>query len=147
MRSVRIFVLGLVGLVAAFLIPPIQSYVLSVMAISPLGLIVIGQFWLPRAKRVIQVWFNPVILKFDEELISPEPGTPFGRLSGKNLTYSFFRQWHEFEIVTHRFWLLAAIGLSSLAAVWLVSLINASLTLAFSYYYISLPGHLSFRSQ
>jgi hypothetical protein len=137
MRSVRIFVLGVVGLVAAFLIPAIQGYVLSVMAISPLGLLVIGQFWLPRSKRVIQVWFNPVILELDGELISPEPGTPFGRLSGKNLTYSLFKQRHEFEIVTHRFWLLAAIGLGSLAAVWLVSLINASLFLGFGYFYIS----------
>ncbi len=137
MESVGIFVLGVVGLVAAFLIPPIQGYVLSVMAISPLALLVIGQFWLPRSKRDIQVWFNPIIFELDGELISPEPGIPFGRLSGKDLTYGLFKQWHEFEIVTYRFWLLAAIGLSSLAAVWLVSLIKPSLTLAFGYYYIS----------
>ena len=137
MRSVRIFVLGVLGLVAAFLIPAIQSYLLSVMATTPLVLLAVGQFWLPRSKRIIQVWFNPIILEPEGELISPEPGTPFGRLSGKNLTYSLFKQWHEFEIVTHRFWLLTAIGLSSLAAVWLVSLIKASLFLGFSYYYIA----------
>ena len=137
MRSVRIFVLGIVGLVAAFLIPAIQGYLLSVMAISPLVLLAVGQFWLPRSKRVIQVWFYPIILELDGELISLEPGTPSGRLSGKNLTYSLFKQWHEFEIVTHRFWLLAGIGLSSLAAVWLVSLIKESLFLGFGYYYVS----------
>jgi hypothetical protein len=137
MRSVRIFVLGVVGLVAAFLIPAIQSYLLSVMAVTPLVLLAVGQFWLPRSKRIIQVWFNPVILELDGELFSSEPGTPLGRLSGKNLKYSFFKQWHEFEIVTHRFWLLAAIGLTSLAAVWLVSLIKASLFLGFSYYYVA----------
>ena len=137
MRSVRIFVLGVVGLVAAFLIPAIQGYLLSVMAITPLVLLVAGQFWLPRSKRDIQVWFNPIIVEFDGEVFSPEPGTPLGRLSGKNLTYSLFKQWHEFEIVTHRFWLLAAIGLSSLAAVWLVTLIKADLFLGFGYFYVS----------
>ncbi len=137
MRSVRVFVLGVVGLVAAFLIPAVQGYLLSAMAISPLVLLVVGQFWLPYSKRIIQVWFNPIVLELDAELISPEPGTPFGRLNGKNLTYSLFKQWHEFEIVTHRFWLLAGIGLSSLAAVWLISLIKESLSLGFGYYYVS----------
>jgi hypothetical protein len=107
------------------------------MAISPLVLLAVGQVWLPRSKRVIQVWFNPIILELDGERISPEPGTPFGRLSGNNLTYSLFKQWHEFEIVTHRFWLLAGIGLSSLTAVWLISLIKGSLFLGFGYYYVS----------
>jgi hypothetical protein len=137
MRSVRIFALGVVGLVAAFLIPAIQGYLLSVMAISPLVLLAVGQFWLPRSKRVIQVWFNPIIFELEGELFSLEPGTRVGRLSGKNLTYSLFKQWHEFEIVTHRFWLLAGIGLSSLAAVWLISLIKDSLFLGFGYFYVS----------
>jgi hypothetical protein len=137
MRSVRIFVLGVVGFVAAFLIPAIQGYLLSIMAISPLILLGVGQFWLPRSKRNIQVWFNPIIVEADGEVFSPELGTSLARLSGKNLTYSLFKQWHEFEIVTHRFWLLAAIGLSSLAAVWFVSLIKGSLFLGFGYYYVS----------
>lgn len=119
MRPVRIFALGIVGLVAAFLLPVVQNYLLFAMAITPLVLLVIGQFWLPRSKRTIQVWFNPIVIEYDGELISLEPGTPIGRLSGKDLAYSFFKQWHEFEIVTHRFFLLAGIGLISLGAVWL----------------------------
>ncbi|HEX5434702.1 MAG TPA: hypothetical protein VFY05_10730 [Candidatus Angelobacter sp.] len=119
MRSVRILVLGVLGLAAALLFPLVQSYLLFTLAAAPLALLAFGQFYLPRSKRTIQVWFPP-ILDDDGEFFDPEPGAPFLRLSGKYLTYSFFKQWHEFEIVTHRFWLLLAIGLISLIAIWLV---------------------------
>jgi hypothetical protein len=119
MRSVRILVLGVLGLAAALLFPLVQSYVLFTLAVAPLALLVFGQFYLPRSKRTIQVWFAPIV-DDDGELLTAEPGTPFLRLSGKDLTYSSFKQWHEFEIVTHRFWLLLAIGFISLIAVWLV---------------------------
>jgi len=137
MRSVKILVLGIAGLAAAFLIPAIQGYLLSVMAISPLILLVAGQFWLPRSKRIIQVWFNPIIFELDGELISAEPGTPLGRLSGRDLVYGFFKQWHEFEIVTHRYWLLAGIGLSSLAAVWFAMSVKDGLFAGIGYYYVT----------
>ncbi|HEY2499783.1 MAG TPA: hypothetical protein VGK24_22200 [Candidatus Angelobacter sp.] len=137
MRSVKIFALGIVGLAAAFLLPAIQSYLLLMMAISPLVLLVLGQFWLPRSKRIIQVWINPLVFEMDGEIISAEPGTPFGRLSGKDLAYSFFKQWHEFEIITHRHWLLAAVGFSSLAAVWLAWSVKDSLFAGISYFYMT----------
>jgi hypothetical protein len=116
MRSVKIFVLGIIGLAAAFLLPAVQNYVLTAMALCPLVLLLAGQFYLPRAKRTIQVWFNPIVIEYEGELISPVEGMPLARLSGKELTFSFFKQWHDFKIITHRFWLLAGIGLSSLAA-------------------------------
>jgi hypothetical protein len=104
----------MVGLILAFLIPTMYRYVLYAMAAGPLALLVLGQLILPRARRAIQVLFNPIVLELDGELISPEEGTPVGRLSGKVLNYSYFKQRHEFTIVTHRFWLLAAIGIVSL---------------------------------
>jgi len=136
MRPVRILALGIVGLAAALLLPVVQNYLLFAMAISPLLLLVIGQFWLPRSKRTIQVWFNPIVIEYEGELVSLEPGTPIGRLSGKALAYSFFKQWHEFEIVTHRFFLLAGIGLISLGAVWLAWRVKDSLFDGIGYFYL-----------
>src|SRR4051812_2393430 len=136
MRSVKVFALGIVGLAAAFLLPAFQSYLLFMMAISPLILLVLGQFWLPRSKRTIQVWFSPIIFEMDGELISAEPGTPPGRLSGKDMAYSFFKQWHEFEIITHRHWLLSAVGFSSLVAAWVAWSIKDSLFAGIGYFYV-----------
>jgi len=134
-RSVRIFALGVIGLCAAFLIQGVQSYVLAAMALCPLVLLVVGQFYLPRSKRTIHVWFNPIVIEYEGELISPEQGMPLGRLSGKDLFYGSFRQWHEFEIVTHRFILLSGIGLISLGAVWLTWKIKDSLFGGIGYFY------------
>jgi hypothetical protein len=121
MRTLKIFALGVLGLAAAFLLPFIQNYILFAMALTPLILLLVGQFYLPRSNRAIRVWFNPIVVELDGELVSVEPGTPVGRLSGRELAFSHFKQWHDFEIVTHRFWLLAGIGLLSLgaaSAVW-----------------------------
>jgi hypothetical protein len=134
-RSVRIFALGVIGLCAAFLIQGVQSYVLAAMALCPPVLLVVGQFYLPRSKRTIHVWFNPIVIEYEGELISPEQGMPLGRLSGKDLFYGSFRQWHEFEIVTHRFILLSGIGLISLGAVWLTWKIKDSLFGGIGYFY------------
>lgn len=119
LRSLRILALGMLGLAAALLFPIVQGYFLFTMALTPLVLLVLGQFFLPRSKRIIQVWFNATIPDDEDEPLTPEPGSPFLRLSGKDLPYSFFKQWHEFKIVTHRFWLLSAIGFMSLLMVWL----------------------------
>lgn len=120
LRSLRIFALGALGLAAALLLEEVQIYVLSAMALCPLALLVVGQFYLPRSQHAIQVWFNPIVIEFEGEQFSIDLGTPVGRLSGKELTYSSFKQWHEFAIVTHRHWLLAAIGLFSLGSFWFV---------------------------
>src|SRR5262249_18631911 len=69
-------------------------------------------------RRSIQVWFDPIALEINGEIIDLAPGTPCGRLSGKAIVYSFFKQSHDFEIVTHRFFLLAVIGLLSFGEVW-----------------------------
>ena len=122
MRPLKIFGLGIVGLAAAFLIPLILDYLVLAFAACPLALLVLGQIYLPRSKRSIQVWFNPILIESQGELFYlEEPGDPVGRLNGRELKYSFFKQWHEFEIVTHRFFLLGGIGLSALAALWLTS--------------------------
>jgi hypothetical protein len=135
MRSAKIFALGVIGLSAAFLIQVVQGYLLTFMALCPIVLLLFGQFYLPHAKRTIQVWFNPIVIEHEGELISPEPGTPFGRLSGKTLLYSFFKQWHEFEIITHRFFLLSVIGFISLGAAWLAWRIKNSLFGGVGYFY------------
>jgi hypothetical protein len=121
MRSLRIFAVGVIGLVLTFLFVAYGSYVVLGMALLPLVLLAVGQLLLLQRRRTIQVWFDPNALELDDELISIQPGTPCGRLSGKDLAYSFFRQSHDFEIVTHRFFLLAAIGLLSLAEAWFAS--------------------------
>jgi hypothetical protein len=135
MRSARIFALGVIGLSAAFLMQAVQTYVLGAMGLCPLVLLVFGQFYLPRSKRTIHVWFNPIIVENEGELISAEQGMPLGRLSGTDLFYSFFKQWHEFEIVTHKFFLLAGIGLISLGAVWLAWRIKDNLFGGVGYFY------------
>jgi len=39
---------------------PLQNYLLFAMAVSPLILLAVGQVFLPRSKRSIRVWFNPM---------------------------------------------------------------------------------------
>lgn len=119
MRPVGILVFAGIGLTLALLIPPAQKYILFAMACVPLALMVAGQLILPRSKRSISIWFNPIVIELDNEIRVPiDPGTPLGRLSGRDLVYSSFRQWHEFEIVAYRFWLLAVIGLLSFGSIW-----------------------------
>ena len=122
MRPVGILAVAGICLALALLIPPAQKYILFAMACVPLALLIAGQFVLPRSKRSVSVWFNPIVIELEDEMIVPiDPGTPLGRLSGRDLVYSAFRQWHDFEIVPYRFWLLAAIGLLSLGSVWIAS--------------------------
>ena len=122
MRPAGILAFAAIGLTLALLIPPTQRYILFAMAVVPLVLLIAGQLILPRSKRSISVWFNPILIELDHEIVVvPDPGTPVGRLSGRTLVYSAFRQWHDFEIVPHRFWLMAAIGLLSLGSIWVAS--------------------------
>ncbi len=137
MRSVGLFVLAAICLGTALLIPPLQSYLLSAMAISPLLLLAVGQVFLPRSKRSIRVWFNPIVIELGDEQVPLEPGFPLGSLSGRELVYSYFKQWHDFEIVTHRFWLLAGIGLLSLGAVWFSWQAQGSLFAGASFFYLA----------
>lgn len=134
LRTIRIFAFGALGLVVAFSFSFIESYLLIAIAATPLVLLIAGQFYLPRSQRSIQVWFNPVVI--DGEIISPEAGQPFARLNGKVISYSHFRKSHDFEIVTHRFWLLGLIGLFSLGSLWYVSLSWDVLFKGFAYFYL-----------
>jgi hypothetical protein len=136
MRSVRIIVLGIVGLTVALLFPAVQSYVLLAMAVLPFIFLVIGQLVLPRSRRIIRVWFNPIILEIDGEIFSLEPGVPMGRLSGRDLVYGYFKQWHEFTITTHRFLLLAAIGLISLVAAFFAWKVELDFFSGAGFYYL-----------
>ena len=135
MRSVGILVFGVVALALTVVVPPAQPYVLAAMAIIPLGLLAVGQVILPRSKRSIRVWFNPIFVELDDELIPLAQGTPLGRLSGRNLVYSYFRQWHDFEIVAHRLWLVAGIGLASLGGIWVSNWAGLSFVTGAGYYY------------
>jgi hypothetical protein len=118
MRQVGILVIAGICLALALLIPPAQKYILFAMACVPLALMIAGQFILPRSKRSVSVWFNPTVIDLEVPI---NPGTPLGRLSGRVLVFSAFKQWHDFEIVPYRFWLLAAIGLLSLGSIWISS--------------------------
>jgi hypothetical protein len=109
MRPLRIFAIGLVGLIFVFGIQIFFSYFLIAAALCPFLLLMVGQLYLPRSRRSIQVWLNPVVLTAQGELIPAEPGMPLGRLSGKEISYSYFKQRHDFRIVTHRFWLLSLV--------------------------------------
>jgi len=137
LRSVKILALGTLGLAAALLFPLVQNYVLFTLALTPLALLVIGQLYLPHSKRTIQVWFNPKLLDDDDDFDAMGSSIPFLRLSGKELSYSFFKQWHEFEIVNHRFWLLSAIGLISLFMVWLVWRAEDSFLSGAAFFYLA----------
>jgi hypothetical protein len=141
MRPVGILALAGIGLALALLIPPAQRYILFAMAIVPLALLAVGQLILPRSKRSISVWFNPIVIELDNELVVvPDPGMPLGRLSGRDLVYSAFRQWHDFEIVTHRFWLLAAIGLLSLGSIWVSNQNELQFFPGMGFYYFTAFG-------
>ena len=137
MRPVRILAFGVVGLSAALLFPLVQTYVLYTIALTPLVLLLLGQFYLPRSKRSIRVWFNPELMELLEELSALEPDTPLLRLSGKNIGFGVFKQWHEFAIVTHRFWLLGGIGLTSLLMVWFVWHVQQELFSGMAFFYVT----------
>lgn len=140
MRPVGILVVASICLALALLIPPAQKYILFSMACVPLSLMITGQFVLPRSKRSINVWFNPIMIELEDEIVPLDPGTPLGRLSGKALVYSAFRQWHDFEIVTHRFWLLAAIGLLSFGSIWVSSQNTLNFFPGASFFYFTAFG-------
>jgi hypothetical protein len=139
LKSAGMIPLGILGLAISALIPAIQSYVLFVMALAPFALLVIGQLILPRAKRSITVWFNPIVLEIDGETFSiGVPGTSMARLSGRELFYSYFRQWHDFEIEPQRFLLLGAIGLVSLGAMWFSWRVQLNFFSGAGFYYLML---------
>jgi hypothetical protein len=137
MRSVGILVLGVVALTLAVVVPPAQPYILAAMAVIPLGVLAVGQVILPRSKRSIRVWFNPIFVEMDDDLIPLSQGTAIGRLSGRNLAHSYFKQWHDFEIIAHRFWLLAGIGLISLAGIWMSWRVEANFATDAGFYYFT----------
>lgn len=118
MRNLQIMGTGILGLIAAFWLALHPVAGLTVVALVPLALIAAGQLYLPRSKWAIQVWFDPKILVHLAEGEAFElPLEQQMRLSGMDVQPSHFKQWHEFEIVTHRYWLLLAIGVASLAGV------------------------------
>jgi len=135
-------VLGVVGLAAALLFPAVQSYVLLAMAALPFLFLVSGQLVLPRSKRTIRVWFSPVFLEIKGETFPLfEPGDAMGRLSGRDMVYSYFKQWHEFDIATHRFLVLGTIGLLSLGAMWMAWRVQGTLFLTGAgFYYFMFAG-------
>jgi hypothetical protein len=136
MRPLRIFAIGLAGLIFVFGIQIFFGYFLIAAALCPLLLLLVGQLYLPRSKRSIQVWLNPVVLTAQGELVPAEPGMPLGRLSGKEISYSYFKRRHDFRIVTHRFWLLAVVGLISLGTTAMVWSVKDLILRPFSFIYL-----------
>lgn len=115
--------MGLIGLITVFAVQIYFAYTVIAVALIPLALLIIGQLYLPDSKRTVSVWFNPAILNlidYDDK----EPLIPAARLSGKELKYTYFKQSHEFKIVTHRFWLLGIIGVLSLLVATFASRID-----------------------
>lgn len=111
MRTLKIFGMGLIGLIAVFAVQIYFAYTLIAIALIPLALLIVGQFYLPHSRRAVSVWFDPAVFEHSAHgAVLPL------RLSGKELKYTYFKQSHEFKIVTHRFWLLGIIGVLSLSA-------------------------------
>ena len=108
MRALRIFAIGLVALALLFLFPPYAHYLACGIALGPLLLLIAGQLYLPRSKQSIQVWLDPNI--------AAERGEVALRLSGRTVTYGYFKRWYEFTIVARHFVLLAGIGIASFSA-------------------------------
>jgi hypothetical protein len=115
MRPLQIMGSGIIGLVVVFWLTlhPVQA--LTAVALMPFLLLAIGQFYLPNSKRAIQVWFDPKILVqlFGDDHIEL-PVEQRVHLSGRILSPSYFKQWHEFQIVSCRYWLLLILGAASL---------------------------------
>jgi len=107
-RTLRIFAIGLVGAVLALTVSFWAKWALLVAAGVPLLFLLVGQFLFPHSKRSIRLWMNSDIVGESTEMRL--------RLSGKEVTLDFFKRWHDFRIEICNVWLLAAIGLLSLAA-------------------------------
>jgi len=136
MRALRILLLGTVGLILAFLI---QFYVLGLLigiALLPFSFLVIGQFLLPKSRRAIQVYLQPIGLEFEDEpewldteareQLDKALNAP-ARLSGRSIPPSYFKQWHEFQVEPHHFLLLLLVGLVSLGMALLVFVLKDAL--------------------
>ena len=114
MRAVRIFLIGLGGLCLAVLLRLWLKWAVLSAATLPLLLILVRQFYLPNSKRSVQLWMNPDLLEFTDELSL--------RLSGREVSLGFFKRWYEFEIEVCDHWLLSLVALASLGAtavVWI----------------------------
>ena len=108
---------GILGLAVVLWLALHPTPGLTVLVLIPLALMVAGQLYLPQSKRAIQVWFDPRILVEVAEGDTLEvPLEEPMRLSGRVIQPSHFKQWHEFEIVPCRYWLLLVLGASSLVA-------------------------------
>lgn len=134
-RTIRIFAFGALGLIVAFSFSFLESYILLAMAVTPLLLLIVGQFYLPRSNRTIQLWFS--LPEIESEPIFQEAGAPVARLNGKTISYSPFKKTHDFEIVTHRFWLLGLVGFFSFASIWYVFASWGIMFKGFFYFYLA----------
>jgi hypothetical protein len=125
MRPLQIMGTGIVGLFAVFWLTLHPAQGLTTLALLPFLLLVAGQLYLPDSKRAIQVWFDPkilVILSDDDATEVPFEQTT--RISGKVLSPSYFKQWHEFRIVSCRHWLFLSLGAASLCAAGAIQLVK-----------------------
>ena len=108
---------GILGLAVVFWLVLHPAPGLTALVLVPFVLLVAGQLCLPQSKRAIQVWFDPrILVELAEGGTVEEPLEESMRLSGKIIQPSYFKQWHEFEIVPCRYWLLLVLGVSSLVA-------------------------------
>src|SRR5579864_3293787 len=115
MRTLRILLFGIAGLVLAFLFQVYVAGLLVGIALLPFWFLIVGQFILPKSRRAIRVCLEPVIIEFDDvcegldaearEQLDKAFNAP-ARLSGRLIPRSYFKQWHEFKIESHHFLLL-----------------------------------------
>ena len=92
-----------------------------------MAFLVVGQLFFPQSERSLRIWMNPEVIESAGELTL--------RLSGKEVSLAFFKRWYEFRIEVCNLWLLAVVGLLSLAALAGVSTMHDLPMPGYSYVY------------
>jgi hypothetical protein len=98
--ATRLFV-GVAGLVLVFLAINYLYWILLAFAILPILLLVAGQLVIPTGRHQFQVWLDNSSFEGIEEIPS--------RICGNEITFGFFKKWHEFEVVTKNLIFLASL--------------------------------------
>ena len=102
MYALRIIGFGLVGLIVWFSMSLQPQKTITFFLVVPPLLVILGQLWIPKRKHAIQVWIDP---KVEQDADDPA----MLRVSGKLLTFGFFKKWHEFEVEPANVWLLVIV--------------------------------------
>jgi hypothetical protein len=149
------------GIAGLILVCAVQFYVVDLLvgiALLPFLFLISGQVILPKHCRTIWVLLEPIIIDFENmrEWLDESEAAQLAeivnapRLSGKVLERSYFKQWHEFEVVPHHFLLLLAVGVVSLGVAILIlalkdTLLNGVSLIWMAWGFWSLACYLAWR--